>query len=254
MPELGLAYQVDTVIEDVAPNSPAAVAGLRKNDVIKALQFKGLPTKAGQPPKDVTWWPQDNRDQPRDYWTFLFHYMQVTDAQDLRVRLERGGQPLELPLTAAPDGTWPLANRGLVLMADQRLQKADSLGQAVVLGFRDTYQYIFDIYSNLRNMVTGRISYKNMGGPIMIGTMAYASASMSIWELLFFLGVISINLAVINFLPIPVLDGGHMVFLIYEAVFRKPPPERVLSYALITGLVLLLSLMVFVTYLDLGGR
>ena len=89
-----------------------------------------------------------------------------------------------------------------------------------------------------------------MGGPIMIATLAYDSAGQSIYDLIFFLGMISINLAVINFLPIPVLDGGHMVFLIYEKIRGKPAPERVQAIALYAGLVFLLLLMAFVIFLD----
>jgi regulator of sigma E protease len=84
--------------------------------------------------------------------------------------------------------------------------------------------------------------------------VAFFAAAEDPYKFLLFLAIISVNLAVINFLPIPVLDGGHMVFLIYESVFRRPAPERVLTYALIFGLTLLVFLMGFVTYLDLGGR
>jgi regulator of sigma E protease len=68
------------------------------------------------------------------------------------------------------------------------------------------------------------------------------------------LGIISINLAVVNFLPIPILDGGHMVFLLYEWVRGKPPPESVRNVATIIGLVLILSLMMFVFYQDAARR
>ena len=74
------------------------------------------------------------------------------------------------------------------------------------------------------------------------------------YQFLDFLAIISVNLAVINFLPIPVLDGGHMVFLLYEKIVGKPAPEKVLSTALIIGIILLAGLMILVTYLDLGGR
>ena len=71
-------------------------------------------------------------------------------------------------------------------------------------------------------------------------------------RLLLFLTMLSANLAVINFLPIPVLDGGHMVFLLYELIRGKPPSEHVVGILSYVGLVLLLSLMLFVFGLDLG--
>jgi regulator of sigma E protease len=69
--------------------------------------------------------------------------------------------------------------------------------------------------------------------------------------LIFFLGYLSINLAVLNFLPIPLLDGGHMMFLLYEGLRGKPASERVLIAATYMGLAFVLSLMVFVLYLDI---
>src|SRR5581483_4791355 len=133
------------------------------------------------------------------------------------------GQILEFEVTAVPDQTWPTADRGLNLMTDTVLQKADGIGQAVTLGMQRTYYFIVQMYQSLRAIITSRISAsKGLGGPIMIATAAYSYASDSIWSFLFFLGLISVNLAVINFLPIPILDGGHMVFLIYEKIRGIP--------------------------------
>ena len=75
-------------------------------------------------------------------------------------------------------------------------------------------------------MILGRISVKNLGGPLTIAAATYRFASMDFADFAFFLGLISINLAVVNFLPIPVLDGGHMVFLIYEGIRKKPASEK----------------------------
>jgi regulator of sigma E protease len=98
--------------------------------------------------------------------------------------------------------------------------------------------------------LTGRISIKNFGGPITIARGAYVFASLDFTEFLFFLGLISINLAVVNFLPIPILDGGHMVFLLYEGIRRKPASEGVRVFATYVGLAMILCLMIFVLYLD----
>ena len=91
-----------------------------------------------------------------------------------------------------------------------------------------------------------------LGGPIEIAKQAGKSAEEGLGRLLLFLTMLSANLAVINFLPIPVLDGGHMVFLMYELVRGKPPSENVVAALSYIGLILLLSLMLFVFGLDLG--
>src|SRR6266567_1234324 len=104
---------------------------------------------------------------------------------------------------------------------------------------------------NLSRLLSGRISAKSLGGPIEIAAQAFSFAGENLAEFSLFLGMISINLAVVNFLPIPVLDGGHMVFLIYEKLRGRPPSEGVRIAATYLGLAFILSLMVFVFYLDI---
>jgi regulator of sigma E protease len=104
-------------------------------------------------------------------------------------------------------------------------------------------------------MITNRLSpTKNLRGPIDIASTAKTIAGEDLTMFILFLGIISINLAVVNFLPIPVLDGGHMVFLIYEKVRGKPASENLRLAATYLGLILILSLMGFVVYLDLDRR
>jgi regulator of sigma E protease len=81
--------------------------------------------------------------------------------------------------------------------------------------------------------------------------VSYKLAGEDFWQFLLFLGMISVNLAVVNFLPIPVLDGGHMVFLIIEGVLGRPVPERLFAAAMWVGLILILCLFVWVFYRDI---
>jgi regulator of sigma E protease len=90
-----------------------------------------------------------------------------------------------------------------------------------------------------------------MSGPITLARTSYIVAGEDWRILVLFCALISINLAVVNFLPIPVLDGGHMVFLIYEAIFRKPPHVGVQNALTILGLVCVMSLMLFTVGLDI---
>ena len=103
---------------------------------------------------------------------------------------------------------------------------------------------------NLYAMIRGRIDAQTMSGPLTIANVSYRFAGEDFWQFLLFIGMISVNLAVVNFLPIPVLDGGHMVFLILEKILGRPVPERVFAFAMYVGLALILSLMVWVIYLD----
>src|SRR5262249_3913601 len=163
----------------------------------------------------------------------------------------KSGELEEIALTAQPDVTWPLDDRGFLLKLDTRVLRADSVWQAVPMGLQDTYDQILDVFHSIRGMASGRIATDNVGGPLMIGQMAYQVAKVDFWEFLFFLGMISVNLAVINFLPIPVLDGGHMVFLAYEKLRGRPASEQVRVAATYVGLLLIVSLMFFVFYQDI---
>ena len=100
-------------------------------------------------------------------------------------------------------------------------------------------------------MAASQISPKALSGPLRIVEVAKVSAYRGIDDLLIFLTLLSANLAVINFLPIPLLDGGHMVFLAYEGIRGKPVSERRQIQFTVAGLVFILGLMVFVLGLDI---
>jgi regulator of sigma E protease len=246
IPELGLAYRIDTFVEDVAADGPAAGV-LQKNDIIKEIRYQKLGAKADQ------WSDTDWDKLESEQWVWRFETLQRVEGRKIGLKVTRGGKEEEVSLTLRPDYAWPMAQRGLELMPDFRLQKASNPAQALVMGVDETLTTILDVYRQLRGFLTGRIGHQNAGGPLKIAVIAYSAASMGIWELLFFMGVISINLAVINFLPIPFLDGGHMVFLIYEKIRGRPARESVMAFATYTGLLFLLLLMVAVFYLDISS-
>lgn len=245
IPGLGLAYRVDTFIDAVESGGPADMVGLKKGDVIKAVRFM----QVGDKPDERA--PGRWHDLESDQWAHVFWNLQeLSDYKEMTFRVENEGQVREVDITAAPDSTWPLSDRGFLFLPDLRLQKADNFGEAVTMGMTWTWRQIKQIYLNLRAMATMRVSPKNLGGPIMIAAVAYSFAGENFYAFLLFLGMISINLAVINFLPIPVLDGGHMVFLIYEKLRGRPASEQVRIAATYAGLMLIASLMLFVIYLD----
>jgi regulator of sigma E protease len=255
IPELGLAYRVGTTVEAVDEKmpdgslGPAAKAGILRGDVIKAIRFQ-VPRRSNPLESEPAKWMELDSDE----WAQTFWSLQAAEVfKRVTVRVERDGKTDEYELIAVPDDTWPLANRGLNLMPAFVLQKADSVGQAVQLGMQRTFRMIGTIYLSLRAMLTGRVSArKNVGGPIMIAATAYALAGEDLYSFIFFLGLISINLAVINFLPIPILDGGHIVFLVYEKIRGIPASESVRSAATIVGLALILTLFVFTLWLDIS--
>src|SRR5262249_33443341 len=109
-----------------------------------------------------------------------------------------------------------------------------------------------NIYAMLRSLAQSRVSPKNLGGPIAIAQVAYSAAGTSLTELVNFLGILSINLAVLNFLPIPPLDGGQFIFLIAEKVRGRPLPDSALIAGTYVGVLLLIGLMAFVFFQDIS--
>jgi RIP metalloprotease RseP len=258
IPELGIAYQIQTTVESIADKSPAREAGLQEGDVIMEVAFQET-AKAGADPewvkKPTKLWTEQKSDatgdkrKPEAWWAHVAHALNQVETKKARLYVKRQEQPIEIDLT--PDPEWPTDETGLVFTPQKRLQKATGLSDAVAMGLRETYEKIFQVYLSIRSVVTGRVPFmENAQGPIGIAVIGFNVAGQDFNAFLLFLGLININLAVVNFLPIPVLDGGHMVFLIYEKVRGKPASEQVRTYTTFAGLALILSLMLLVIFLD----
>jgi regulator of sigma E protease len=160
------------------------------------------------------------------------------------------GKEQKITVTPRTDPTWPLTERGLIFDDERQLQKADGFLQAMRLSAERLVIKVETIYENLLGMIVGRISIKGVAGPISIAKYAFDLAGQDTFEFILFIALININLAVVNFLPIPVLDGGHMVFLGYELLRGKPPSERWRFILTIMGLIVVLGLMFLGLLLD----
>ena len=256
---LGLTYHVQTVVNVVEPftaadrlkpvaerqeQSPAAKAGILPNDKILEIKFKAIDHQGTEVPQK---WSEVRPHQ----WAFVDMNLQYTAPHTIEVKIERDGQKITAELTATPDPTWPIPSIGLALSNETRTQKADGVLEALEMGGYRTLRAIKMTYQGLYAMVFGRISPLLMSGPITLARASYLIAGQDIWHLMLWMALISINLAVVNFMPIPVLDGGHMMFLGYEAIRGKPAPVSVQVVLTYIGLAMVLCLMLFVIGLDL---
>jgi regulator of sigma E protease len=244
IPALGLAYRVETVIVEVTPDSAAAKAGLRRDDEVKAVRFYA---DGGKDTEKVS--------LKRDQWAWAFSLYQDVSTPtriDLTVQQAGSGEQVTVELSNLPEDTsWPVVNRGFRFDTDVRALTADSPMAAIALGFDEVGETAKNVYLSLKSMVEGGISFwLNANGPIAIAATAYNVAGESMVKFVLLLSILSVNLAVLNFLPIPVLDGGHMVFLTYEWARGRPAPEFVRTAATFAGMALLLSLMACVIVLD----
>jgi regulator of sigma E protease len=121
----------------------------------------------------------------------------------------------------------------------------------IVYAYEETIKASTLIFQNIQKLITGVVSPKELGGVIAIVDISSDFAKAGIVPFLILVALISVNLGVLNLLPIPALDGGHIIFNIYEWIFKKPPSEKIFYNLTILGWVLLLSLMFFVTYNDI---
>ena len=123
---------------------------------------------------------------------------------------------------------------------------------AVKDGFGNTYTLTLLIVVTIKKIITGEISIKeSLGGPIIIAKFAGESARAGIWSLLGFMAFLSLNLGLLNLLPVPVLDGGHLVFIAVEWIIRRPLPLKFKLIIQQVGMALLFLLMAFIIYNDI---
>jgi len=243
VPGLGLAYAVRPKIALIAPDSPAARAGLKVGDAIGALTFTLSRMKK---PETVT------LDDKAAAWPAVFSLLQLRLDRKSPVQLVVNNSNTPVAITPVADLTWSHPLRGLQLTPLRRMLPPQAPAAAIRRGYDDTVTNILSIYATIRSLVQGRVSRKVLGGPIMIAQVAYSSADSGLKDLVHFLGSLSINLAVLNFLPVPPLDGGQMVFLIAEKIRGRPLPEPALSAGTWLGILLLLMVMVLVMYQDIS--
>ncbi|MGA2032702.1 MAG: site-2 protease family protein [Thermoguttaceae bacterium] len=263
VPGLGIAYRVGSRVQRVAEGTPAAAQGLRPGDsIVKAVilppdkeWLEQLRTKYHQPELQASKEVDITFDEEHLNWPFFAYLIQETlPGSRVELHWTRDGndkeQSAKLDLVAASD--WFNPDRGFLLQPETLVQIARSPSQALRWGAKDTLNATSVVYRSLHAVGSGQVSVRNFGGPISIFRVAMGEAEEGAGNLLLFLTLLSANLAVINFLPIPVLDGGHMVLLVWEGVRGKPADERVQTVLAYAGLLFILALMVLVFGLDLG--
>jgi regulator of sigma E protease len=213
------------VIGRLLEGYPAATAGIQPGDTI--LGIAGAPVRQ---------------------WYDLQRMVEGRSGQPLELEVARAGQRLRLSVTPRADSVpsddgrmRPVGRLGVDAMTDFRSEPYTFTG-ALGAGWDATVEASTTIARTVRGLFSGRVSKSQLGGPIAIGQMAGQSARMGLDSFLGFMAFISINLAVLNMLPVPVLDGGQFLFLLAEAVLRRPLPLRLRERLTAVGLLLIFLL------------
>ena len=258
IPSLGIAYETLDTVAGVAKNSPAASAGFLPGDQIVAIDLK--PANEQQAAKEQLLFPKGRLSTQKIgapdgvSWVLWLRSVAQSIQKDtaLEVTVLREGNQVKLAVPPAKISNTAIPGRGFVFVQETDTMRASNLTEAMSLGWRETKYSMLMVYRFLHKLVSGQVSPKLLGGPGTIAAVAGMSAKQGAASLLLFLTMLSANLAVINFLPIPVLDGGHMVFLLLEAIFRRPVSEKIVIPLTWAGLLLILALMLFVIGLDVN--
>jgi len=227
--DVALGVDENATVIVVQPNEAAARAGLRTLDELVTIDERAV----------RSW--QDIRTAVE---------RAGREKRAARIRARRAGVAEELTFDVAPERR-PVADYGLALRQAEYVYRSETFGAALVFGARYSWRFLEDSWLTLKRMLTRDVSPKNVGGIITISAVSYSLTEAGWIKFFFFLCLISINLAFLNVLPIPVLDGGHLFFLVIEKIKGSPVSNRVLASSQAVGVVLLLSLMVYVTYNDL---
>ena len=227
--DLALLPDDRSTVVAVQPGEAADRAGLRTGDEV--LEIDGTQTREWQDVRGLVE-RAGHEDRPA---TFVVARAGSGDSLRLQVRPERRAA----------------ATYGLSLRQAEYVYRAESFPAAIAFGARYSWRFLEDSWLTLKRMVTADVSPKNVGGIITISAVSYSLTEAGWIKFFFFLCLVSINLAFLNVLPIPVLDGGHLLFLLIEKIKGSPVSNRVLGTSQAIGVVLLLSLMVYVTYNDL---
>jgi regulator of sigma E protease len=268
--EIGISYQIRNEVAVVAANSPAAAAKVAAGDKVLRAKVTFPKDKEGNTPEPIVvkfaseepgWFGRlwqavfGGAPNTREYldWPRLSDVLQfVPSGTEVELTFQRGeAEPFDVKLSPVAAEDAFVATRGFWFKPVERIRTASSFGEQVRYGWDETAEALSMVFRFLKKIGT-QVPISALGGPVTIAKAAGYSAAEGVSSLLIFLTMLSANLAVLNLLPIPLLDGGHLVFLAYEGVRGRPANEKFVVALHTAGFVFIVSLMLYVLALDLN--
>ncbi len=220
----GLVPDLPAEIGKLKPGFPAEQAGLKENDKILAVDGKTI-----------------------YHWNQFSSLVRESRGKTLNLTIERLGKRIEVSLAAREDGgKYVIGVEPVIHMVFKKYGFVESLH----LGFDKTIEAIDLTVITLKKLVTLNLSIKTLGGPVMIAQMSGQAAAAGLSAFLSLLAIISISLGILNLLPIPILDGGLILFLVIEAIRKKPVSRKAMEVSQSIGAAILITLIAVVSYND----
>lgn len=225
--------EIPPVVNEVVPGKPAAAAGFKESDRVLSIEGKPIHT-----------------------WTEMTGIVKESPGKTLHVDVLREGHRVSLEVTPTAE-TATLNGKSVqigkigIAGPDRSLMRSLNPLAALYDGLEATWKWTELTFVGLYKVIVGDISSKNIGGPLAIAKISGEAGAQGPSNLLFLIALLSINLGVLNLLPIPILDGGHLLFFLIEGILRKPLGERQRELAQQVGLVLLVGVMIFAFWNDL---
>jgi regulator of sigma E protease len=229
----------DPIVSEVRENSAAQTAGVLPGDRLVAIDGENVQTF-----EDVR------------------RYVAVRPATPITVTVERNGQQLNLPMvptrTETTDQFGNKMELGIIgIVTDQTRGNfrhvTYSPGEALVEGVRETGHVVTGTFAYIGNLVTGRMNADQLGGPVRVAQASGQMASLGFAAVIQLAALLSVSIGLLNLMPVPVLDGGHLVFYAIEAIRGRPLGTGAQEVAFRIGLAMIFSLMVFATWNDISS-
>jgi regulator of sigma E protease len=227
-------YILKPTVGKVEADTPAFHGGLQEGDLVGAID--GIAVSS---------------------WDDMAQIITESNGRTLTFSIERRGEIIEREITPISRisknifgedvGRYVIGIASAGDIENRKLGLLGSFTESIVQTFNISKLTVLSVVK----IIQGSISSKNLGGPIMIAELAGQQARQGATSLVFFIALLSINLAIINFLPIPVLDGGHILFFLIEAIIGRPVNTRMREIAQQAGIFILIMLMIFVFYNDI---
>lgn len=223
----GFSGKIITQITMVSPHSPAEKGGLEPGDIILAIDYEPV---------------------------YIFQFVEIVEnnpEKELDFLIERGGETLNLKLTPRREGK--IGKLGIYHSWKSFVKKYDFFS-AIVQSVQWNVKLAFLVVNFVKDLITGEASTRQLGGPIEIANFSYAAFRMGFFAMIGWIAFISLQLGIINLVPIPVLDGGAIFVLILEGIFRRDFSPKIKQIAIQIGFAIFILLIAFVILNDVQKR